>query len=584
MKKLLLVVLLIASAICLNAQTAGLSYQAVILNPDAQEIPGVDAQENLLVNATVGIQFTITNVSGNEEYQESHTVSTDMYGMVNLLIGAGNNSYNSFSDIVWDGASKKLKVDIDFSGGTNYSLLSENNLVYMPQPATTETLQFIADNTTSIAEEAARAVAAEETISINVATNASAITEIDVSGISINTTSIESETNRAIAAESLNETAIATETTRATGVEGILTGDIASNATSIVSETNRAIAAESLNETAIATETTRATGVEVILTGDIASNATSIESETNRAIAAEDLNETAIETETTRALGVEATLTGNIASNATSIESETNRATATETTLQINIDAEITLARAEALANTSAILTEINRATEIETELQANIDAEAAAARAAELLNAAEITSNATAIEVVQLNVDQNETDSDLADVQMRTELDATQVGAGLQLDGSYLANASTSFINESTSLVGATEDLDAVIAALLITNNAMQVQISELETAISYLTNTGTYTPNVIVGDGNFLTANYFQIGNTVFVIGNFTDVDMTFKSPSCPVAETLPVEVEEKIAGIEQVKSAKVTIVFDPTWTKDMMSEEAQLDLGFM
>ena len=60
--------------------------------------------------------------------------------------------------------------------------------------------------------------------------------------------------------------------------------------------------------------------------------------------------------------------------------------------------------------------------------------------------------------------------------------------------------------------------------------------------------------------------------------------EVDMTLTSPSCPVAETLPVEVEEKIAGIEEVKSAKVQVVFDPTWTKDMMSEEAQLDLGFM
>ncbi|MGB1041281.1 MAG: iron-sulfur cluster assembly protein [Flavobacteriales bacterium] len=60
--------------------------------------------------------------------------------------------------------------------------------------------------------------------------------------------------------------------------------------------------------------------------------------------------------------------------------------------------------------------------------------------------------------------------------------------------------------------------------------------------------------------------------------------EVDMTLTSPSCPVAETLPVEVEEKIAGIEAVKTAKVQVVFDPTWTKDMMSEEAQLDLGFM
>lgn len=60
--------------------------------------------------------------------------------------------------------------------------------------------------------------------------------------------------------------------------------------------------------------------------------------------------------------------------------------------------------------------------------------------------------------------------------------------------------------------------------------------------------------------------------------------DVDMTLTSPSCPVAESMPAEVEEKIAGIEHVKSAKVHIVFDPAWTKDMMSEEAQLDLGFM
>ena len=60
--------------------------------------------------------------------------------------------------------------------------------------------------------------------------------------------------------------------------------------------------------------------------------------------------------------------------------------------------------------------------------------------------------------------------------------------------------------------------------------------------------------------------------------------EVDMTLTSPSCPVAETLPVDVEDKIRGIEAVKSAKVQVVFDPTWTKDMMSEEAQLDLGFM
>lgn len=60
--------------------------------------------------------------------------------------------------------------------------------------------------------------------------------------------------------------------------------------------------------------------------------------------------------------------------------------------------------------------------------------------------------------------------------------------------------------------------------------------------------------------------------------------DVDMTLTSPSCPVAETLPVEVEEKITSVDGITSAKINIVFDPPWSKDMMSEEAQLDLGFI
>ncbi len=57
-----------------------------------------------------------------------------------------------------------------------------------------------------------------------------------------------------------------------------------------------------------------------------------------------------------------------------------------------------------------------------------------------------------------------------------------------------------------------------------------------------------------------------------------------MTLTSPNCPVAETLPVEVEEKIKTIKEVRNAEVEITFDPTWTQDMMSEEAKLELGFL
>lgn len=59
---------------------------------------------------------------------------------------------------------------------------------------------------------------------------------------------------------------------------------------------------------------------------------------------------------------------------------------------------------------------------------------------------------------------------------------------------------------------------------------------------------------------------------------------IEMTLTSPNCPVAESLPKEVEDKVAGIPEVKSAKVNIVFDPPWDKDMMSEEAQLELGLL
>ena len=57
-----------------------------------------------------------------------------------------------------------------------------------------------------------------------------------------------------------------------------------------------------------------------------------------------------------------------------------------------------------------------------------------------------------------------------------------------------------------------------------------------------------------------------------------------MTLTSPNCPVAETLPVEVEEKVKSIDVLKDVEVEITFDPPWTQDLMSEEAKLELGML
>ena len=63
-----------------------------------------------------------------------------------------------------------------------------------------------------------------------------------------------------------------------------------------------------------------------------------------------------------------------------------------------------------------------------------------------------------------------------------------------------------------------------------------------------------------------------------------NNLNIKMTLTSPSCPVAETLPPEVEQKLREIEGIKSAKIELTFYPPWIKDMMSEVAQVELGFM
>ncbi|MGB2116411.1 MAG: SUF system Fe-S cluster assembly protein [Flavobacteriaceae bacterium] len=57
-----------------------------------------------------------------------------------------------------------------------------------------------------------------------------------------------------------------------------------------------------------------------------------------------------------------------------------------------------------------------------------------------------------------------------------------------------------------------------------------------------------------------------------------------MTLTTPNCPVAETLPLEVEEKVKSIDSVKDAEVEITFDPPWSQDLMSEEAKLELGML
>ena len=63
-----------------------------------------------------------------------------------------------------------------------------------------------------------------------------------------------------------------------------------------------------------------------------------------------------------------------------------------------------------------------------------------------------------------------------------------------------------------------------------------------------------------------------------------NDVKILMTLTSPNCPVAETLPVEVEEKVRSLDDLNDVEVEITFDPPWTQELMSEEAKLELGLL
>ena len=63
-----------------------------------------------------------------------------------------------------------------------------------------------------------------------------------------------------------------------------------------------------------------------------------------------------------------------------------------------------------------------------------------------------------------------------------------------------------------------------------------------------------------------------------------NNAKILMTLTSPNCPVAESLPKEVEDKVKTLKEINECEVEITFDPTWTQEMMSEEAKLELGML
>ncbi|MBK7085027.1 MAG: hypothetical protein IPH53_10320 [Flavobacteriales bacterium] len=141
MRTLLLLAFALLMSTGLLAQSHGLTYQAVILDSESNitEIPGADIPGgNYLPNKALSLKFTILNEFGGIDYQEEHSTTTDLYGMISVIIGDGamtSESPDVFMEISWDGTPKDLRVEVSIAppnGTGNFEFFSLEKLVFVP--------------------------------------------------------------------------------------------------------------------------------------------------------------------------------------------------------------------------------------------------------------------------------------------------------------------------------------------------------------------------------------------------------------------------------------------------------------------
>lgn len=229
----------------------GIYYQAVALDDDPQEIVGMDVEAKPLFNREISITFTITKeLNGDIQWEETHTVTTDKYGLFSLVIGKGDVSstqYASLLDLPWIDANQFLKVEISTKNDNNYKMVSNQKFMAVPYA-------FYADDIADDAITTAK-ILNEEIINEDIATGAVETSEI------------------------LNET--------------VLNEDIATSAVETSEILNETIIAEDI---AIGAVETSEILDETIIKDDIAAGAVETSEILNETILAEDIATEAIET------------------------------------------------------------------------------------------------------------------------------------------------------------------------------------------------------------------------------------------------------------------------------------------------
>ncbi len=114
----------------------GIHYQAVAVDEDGKEIVGMDVEGKPLYEKAIGVRFTITKgLDGTVQYEETHTVTTDKYGLFSVTIGLGEQTggtYDHLMEIPWIDADQFLKVEISIKNDGNYRMVSNQQFMSVP--------------------------------------------------------------------------------------------------------------------------------------------------------------------------------------------------------------------------------------------------------------------------------------------------------------------------------------------------------------------------------------------------------------------------------------------------------------------
>ena len=368
MKKIFLLSLFLVTSV-FYSQTSGITYQAIIYNPNGETLPGVNNVNAPIANKSVCLKFSIVDFATQTEYQENITTVTDEFGMVNLVIGSGvqNGGYaTSFSNIYWSDNQKSLKVSLDILGQcSNFVVISNQKFESVPFAFAANSAENVTGvvpiengGTNAITVLGAKTNLGLQNVDntrdsdkpVSTATQTALNLKEDLANKSIDVTvdgasnvkypSVKAVKTYVDASTTAGTIALADEAAVRAAADTILTNNLASEVTI---RTNADLLKEVLvnksnnvfNDGTSTTKYPTVKSVKDYVDANVLTASNSLASETAARIAADNIITTNIAAEINRATETDNTLTSNLLS-------EFIRATASENTISSNLATEIT--------------------------------------------------------------------------------------------------------------------------------------------------------------------------------------------------------------------------------------------------